>query len=95
MTTNSVPSSVKLPQPLRERLKNLANARNQSAHAVMVKAIECYVEHEEKREALRQEARAAHDHYMLTGLHLTNDEVIEWMDKIIRGEKVDMPKCHI
>lgn len=95
MQTSTTPSSVKLPQPLRNRVKSLADARNQSVHAVMVQAIENYVDREEKREALRQEARAAHEHFMLTGLHLTNAEVVEWMDKIIQGEKVPMPKCHI
>ena len=95
MQANSTPSSVKLPQPLRERVKSLADARNQSVHSVMVQAIENFVEREEKREALRQEARAAHEHFMYTGLHLTNAEVVDWMDKIIRGEKAPMPKCHI
>ena len=95
MKTNTVPSSVKLSQPLRERVKNLADARNQSVHSVMVQAIENFVEREEKREALRQEARAAHEHFMFTGLHLTNAEVLEWMDKIISGEKASMPRCHI
>jgi predicted transcriptional regulator len=95
MPANTIPSSVKLSPPLRERLKNLAIARNQSTHAVMLQAIESYVDREEQREALRQEARAAHDHFMLTGLHLTNAEVVDWMDKIIQGEKADMPKCHI
>ena len=91
----TTPASVKLPNPLRERVKNLADARNQSAHAIMLQAIENYVEREEKREALRQEAKAAHEHYVQTGLHLTNAEVVGWMDKIIQGEKVPMPKCHI
>lgn len=95
MPTNTVASSVKLPPDLRERLKNLAGARNQSSHAMMVQAIERYVDREEKREALRQEAERAYEHYVLTGLHLTGDEVIEWMEATIRGEKPDMPKCHI
>ncbi len=95
MQTNTTPSSVKLPLPLRQRVKILADARNLSAHAVMVQAIESYVEREEKRETLRQEARAAHEHFMLTGLHLTGAEVRGWMEKIMQGEKVPMPKCHI
>ncbi len=49
---------------------------------------------QEEREALRREAQAAHDHYMRTGLHLTNDEVIAWMEAIIRGEKPEPLKCH-
>jgi len=95
MQSNSIPSSVKLPQPLRERLKNLASARNQSAHAVMLQAIESYVDREEKREALRQEARAAHEHFMLTGLHLTGEEADGWFDELAQGQDVEPPKCHI
>jgi predicted transcriptional regulator len=95
MQTNTAPLSVKLSKALRDRIKNLADARNQSAHAMMVQAIENYVDREEKREALRQEARAAHEHFMLTGLHLTNTDVAEWIDKLARGEKASMPKCHI
>jgi len=95
MSANAIPSSVKLPQPLRERLKNLASARNQSAHAVMLQAIESYVDREEKREVLRQEARAAHEHFMLTGLHLTGEEVNGWLDELAAGHDVEPPKCHI
>jgi predicted transcriptional regulator len=74
---------------------NLAEIRQRTAHALMLQAIESFVEREEKREALRQEAKAAHDHYAQTGLHLTNAEVIEWIDKTVQGEKAPMPKCHI
>ena len=95
MQTNTVPSSVKLPQPLRERVKSLADARNQSAHAVMVQAIENYVDREEKREALRREAKEAHEHYMLTGLHLTGEEAAAWLDRLADGEDVEPPACHI
>ena len=95
MQSNTIPSSVKLPRPLRERLKNLASARNQSAHAVMLQAIESYVDREEKREALRQEARAAHEHFMLTGLHLTGEEADRWLDELAQGHDVEPPKCHI
>lgn len=95
MQTNTIPASVKLPQPLKERVKNLADARNQSAHAVMLLAIENYVDKEEKREALRQEARAAHEHFMLTGLHLTGKEADVWLDELASGHDVEPPKCHV
>ena len=95
MQTQAIPASVKLPLELKERIKNLAEARSQSAHAVMLQAIESYVEREEKREALRQEARAAHEHYMLTGLHLTGEEVDAWLDDLAQGRDMEPPKCHI
>ena len=91
----TVNTSVKMSPILRERIRNLAEARKQSAHAVMLQALETFVSREEKREALRQEGIAAWEDFQRTGLHLTNTEVVEWMDTIIRGEKAPMPKCHI
>lgn len=41
----------------------------------MLRDTESYVDREEQRGSLRQEARAAHEHFMLTGLHLTGEEV--------------------
>lgn len=40
----------------------------------MLLAIEGYVESEEKRARLSQEAWAAHEYFMLMGLHLTGAE---------------------
>ena len=90
-----ISASVRITPTLHARVASLAEARQRTPHALMVQAIESFVSHEEKREALRQEAKAAHEHYVQTGLHLTNAEVAEWMDKIVRGEKTPMPKCHI
>ena len=95
MQTQSVPASVKLPIELKERLKNLAEARKQSAHAVMLQAIESYVEREEKREAFRQEGIAAWEEYQRTGLHLTGEEVDTWLKELAKGKYVEPPKCHI
>jgi len=80
---------------LHDRVVNLAESRQRSPHAIMLQAIETFISREEQRESLRLEARAAHEEYLRTGLHLTNAEVIEWMDKLARGEKAPMPKCHV
>lgn len=87
--------SVKISPELNGRIKNLADLRNQSVHSVMVQALEAYITREEKREAWRKEGIEAWEEYQKTGLHLTNAEVVDWMDKIIAGENVPMPKCHI
>lgn len=88
-------TSLKLPPTLQARLNSLAKIRNSSMHALMIQGLEIYVEREEKREFLRQEARAAHEEFINTGLHLKNAEVIAWMDEIIEGKKVPLPPCHI
>lgn len=47
-----------------------------------------------KRMEWLEEGRAAWEDYQRTGLHLSNEEVLDWMDKIIDGEDALMPKCH-
>jgi predicted transcriptional regulator len=88
-------TSIKIPGELRTRIQKIAQARQRTPHALMLQALETFVTREEKREAWRQEGIAAWEEYQRTGLHLTNAEVLGWMDKIIQGEKVPMPKCHI
>ena len=86
--------SVKLGARLVERVERLAAARDRSPHWIMKHAIEEFVEREETEEAFRQRADRALEHYRRTGLHLTNDEVVHWMDKIIAGENPPLPKPH-
>lgn len=79
---------------MRERLQRLASARRRSPHWVMREAIEQYVEREEKREMLRQDAMAAWNQYAATGLHVTADEADAWLAKLETGEDAAPPECH-
>ncbi len=88
-------ASVKMHPALHARVVSLAEIRKRTAHAIMIQAIESYVDREEKREAWRQEGIAAWEHYQRTGLHLTQEELETWAAKISQGERVPMPKCHI
>jgi predicted transcriptional regulator len=67
--------SVKLNDGIRERLKRLANAKERTVHWIMREAIEKYLEREEQREALWQEALASQQECQKTGLHVAGDEV--------------------
>jgi predicted transcriptional regulator len=60
----------------------------------MREAIQQYVEREEKREQLRQDAAAAWNHYAATGLHVTADEADAWLAKLEAGEDASPPECH-
>ncbi|MEO6013086.1 MAG: hypothetical protein ABIQ30_05825 [Devosia sp.] len=55
------------------------------------------IDHEmfdETEEEFFQKAVDAHEEYKRTGLHLTQEEVEEWMAKRARGERAPMPKLH-
>jgi predicted transcriptional regulator len=89
------PTSIKLPGALKDRIYNIAALRQRSAHTIMIQALQSFVEKEEKREALRREYIAAHEHYKATGLHLTQEEVEAWMLELEAGNDVEPPACHI
>ena len=89
------PISIRLPADLKERVKGLAAARQRSTNALVVQAVAAFVEREEKREAIRQECVAAHEHYQQTGLHITQTEVKDWIARPRQGERTDVPVCHM
>jgi predicted transcriptional regulator len=60
----------------------------------MREAVEQFVEREEKREQLRQDALAAWSDYQTTGLHLTAKEADAWLAKIETGKRAAIPRCH-
>lgn len=92
---HALSTSIKIPGELRKRLQTLAESRQRTPHAIMLQAIEDFVNREEKREAWRQEGIAAWEEYQRTGLHLTNAETKEWLSQLAEGHNVEPPKCHI
>ena len=89
-----LPTSIKLDDALKGRLQRLAERRRRSTHWIMREAIEQYVEHEEKRENLKQDALGAWENYQQTGKHLTLEEADAWLAKLEAGEDVEPPACH-
>ena len=88
-------TSLKLDSAMKQRVHRLAAARRRSPHWVMREAVEQYVEREEKREQLRQDALAAWAGYRTTGLHLTAEEAAAWLAKLEAGKRAVIPKCHV
>jgi predicted transcriptional regulator len=88
-------TSLKLDSATRERVHRLAAARRRSPHWVMREAVEQYVEREEKRERLRQDALAAWAEYQTTGLHVTAQDADAWLAKLEAGKRAVIPKCHV
>jgi predicted transcriptional regulator len=94
MATQST-TSLKLDSAIKERVRRLASARRRSPHWLMHEAVEQYVEREEKREQLRQDALAAWAGYQATGLHVTAKEADAWLSKLEAGRRAVIPKCHV
>jgi len=87
-------TSLKIDDTLKGRVKSLASQRRRSPHWLMLEAIAQYVEREEKRENLKQEALASWAAYQETGRHLTGEEVREWLDTWGTENETAVPECH-
>jgi len=94
MATTST-TSLKLDAEMKERVQRLASAQRRTAHWVMREAIEQYVERQEKREQFLRDGLAAWEDYRATGLHLTEEEVDDWLAKLEAGEDAELPECHV
>jgi predicted transcriptional regulator len=94
MPTTST-TSLKLDVDLKKRVQRLAAARRRSPHWVMREAVEQYVNREEKREQLRQDALTAWNRFQATGLHVTAGEADAWLAKLEAGEDAEAPECHV
>jgi predicted transcriptional regulator len=88
-------TSLKLDHGIKKRVQKLATARRRTPHWLMREAIETYVEREERREQLRQDALAAWTTYEATGLHVSGEEADQWLAKLEAGKKAAPPKCHV
>ncbi|PKY11692.1 CopG family transcriptional regulator [Acidithiobacillus marinus] len=86
--------SVKLDDALKSRIRNLADARHRTTHWMLRQAIEQYVEREEAREAFRQETLKTWEEYQETGLHVTGEEVIAWLETWGDDKEKSAPVCH-
>lgn len=84
------PTTVKIDQAMKERLKRIADARHRTPHWMILEAIRQYVDREEKREAFRQDGIKAWSEYQESGLHLTANEADAWLAKLEAGEDVDI-----
>ena len=87
-------TSLKLDNELKNRIQHLAHIRNRSAHWIMLEAIRDFVEREEARESFKQEALASWTAYQETGLHLSGQEVQNWLSEWGTDKETKIPKCH-
>jgi predicted transcriptional regulator len=89
------PVSLKLDAALKARLDAIAVTRDRTPHWLMHSAIESFVEREERHAALMREAEASYEHYVLTGLHISEDRMNEWLDQLAAGQDIDPPECQV
>lgn len=89
-----MPTSLKIDDELKDRIRNLASTRDRSAHWIMREAIRQYVDREEARDGFLRDATAAWHDYSETGLHITGDEALDWLSTWGKADERTQPDCH-
>ena len=86
--------AVRLNIETKARLKRLGELRDKTTHKLMLTAVNEYLDREERREAFKQEAIASHQHHKETGLHVTGDEIAQWVNSWGSDTILPAPACH-
>ncbi|HAE45998.1 MAG: CopG family transcriptional regulator [Tistrella sp.] len=87
-------TSLKIDDDLERRLHEVAGRRRRSVDAVTVEAVRQYVEREEARDGFRREAEASWAAYQTDGLHLTGQDVSDWLNSWGTDGETPAPRCH-
>ncbi len=90
----SSPVSLRVPDDIRERYASLAQATHRTPHWLMIDALKDYLMVKEKRAMLIKGAVESSDHYDETGLHITGEECLAWIDTWGSETEKEPPKCH-
>lgn len=83
---------IKLDDETQARLKALAAKKDRTAHWLMRKAIENYLEREEKYEQEKAEDMADYEEYLLSGKAIDNELVMSWLNDLANGKSSPCPK---
>lgn len=82
---------VKVDEETRDRLRALARALDRTPHWLMRRALEEYLEREERTERERVEDAERWEHYLLTGRAVPHEEVRSWLAALADGEDEPCP----
>ena len=83
-----------LDDDLEERVEKLADKRGQSADSLVREAVSQFVTRAEAYEDFLREADESWEDFQKTGLHLTGEEVLKWLETWGTEDEKDLPKCH-
>jgi predicted transcriptional regulator len=92
--SSSTTTSLKLDAETKARVQRLADLRRRSAHWLMREALAQFLDREEAREQLRQDALTAWGAWKADGLHASADEADAWLAQLEAGDEMAPPECH-
>lgn len=75
-------------------LQELAEDLGASVHSLVLDAVDNHIEKLTAKQAFDRRAMQAYKDYQETGLHITLNEFIDWVDSLETDAPKSMPQCH-
>lgn len=91
----AVSTSIKLDPNMKDRVQRVADTMRRTPHWVMKEAVEKYITDAERREAWERESLEALKEFDETGLHVTGEEVMAWLETWGTDDEKPAPECHL
>lgn len=88
------PFSIRIRKDQKIRLTAIAQARDRTAHALAIKALDEFIEKEEARLSYERQAVNAYEKLQATGLHVSADELKAWAHSLGTTNPEKIPACH-
>ena len=92
MLTKSIPT--KFDEQDFNRLNYIAKLYDRSVSYLIREATREYLDAQAKKLEFLEEGRLAFANYKESGLHVTHQEMKNWLGNLSKGKKVGRPKCH-
>src|SRR5690606_7484561 len=77
-----------------KRLARAAQRTRQSPERLLDASLSYFLDQIETDEEVRADAEESFRDYQETWLHLTNEEVMDWLERRANGEDVPLPDAH-
>jgi len=77
---------VKLDESTQQRLVALGRIRDRSPHWLMCRAIDTFLDREEKYEQEKREDMGRWEQYQLTGVAVPHEQAAEWLENLAQGK---------
>ncbi len=93
METNQEITSVKLGYR-KAILQELAHDLGSSVHSIVLDAVDNHIERLTAKQAYDRQAMQAYKNHQETGLHITLNEFMDWVDSLETDIPKDIPQCY-
>jgi predicted transcriptional regulator len=94
MTLTISPMSLRLEPTDREMLRKIAQREKRTAHSIATEAVKTVIRQKERDHAFNQSCIDSYNHFLETGLHVTQNEIDMWVDSLGTDKEITIPTCH-